>query len=49
MTKESFQMFGIIGLVGLVIFAAVEWEKYKWHECRKVGHGFWYCVWHQGK
>lgn len=31
-------------LVLIMLGLGVAWEVYKWNDCRKVGHGFMYCV-----
>jgi ABC-type transport system involved in cytochrome c biogenesis permease component len=31
-------------IIGLIIGAVYFMEKYRYDDCRKVGHTFWYCL-----
>lgn len=45
MKKQNFEIYFLLALIGVMIFFAILLEKYKWHECKKVGHGIFYCIW----
>jgi hypothetical protein len=36
----------ILAIVAVIAFFALAflWERFKYHECKKVGHGTFYCV-----
>ncbi len=39
----------VVLILALVLFVIVISERWKWRECRQVGHGFWYCLSEQSK
>jgi hypothetical protein len=40
---------GILLIVGLFLFGSYSCEAYRFHECKKVGHGTFYCIMDIGK
>lgn len=40
----------VIAIVILFVLGSCTWyEQFKWHECRRVGHAWFYCVMTQNK
>jgi hypothetical protein len=39
----------VIGAIAAVLLIAAAYPVFKYHECRKVGHGKFYCVMEMGK
>lgn len=40
---------GLIGLALTVIFGGIYIEMYRFSDCKKVGHGTFYCILNMGK
>lgn len=39
----------LILVVGLILFSIISCERWKYNECKKVGHGAAYCIWKMGR
>lgn len=39
-----FKVCGVVVCIFLVLFCIFEIEKWKYNECKKVGHGTFYCL-----
>ena len=39
----------LIALIGIIVYAAIAWEVYKYRDCKKVGHTTVYCLFTGGK
>lgn len=40
--KLAFAMAAVV--IAMVLIFALAWQIFKWHECFKVGHSFFYCL-----